>query len=278
MTTRRAFLAAAGTFAVGVGLGLYAWNVEPYWLELVRRRLPVAGLPAALRGRTLAHLSDVHVGPRVDDRYVRRTFARVRALEPDLVAYTGDYVTYADGVLERAAGVYDGAPRGRLGTFAVLGNHDYGPGWSHPEIAERVAAMLGERGVRVLRNEVVAIEGLQFAGLDDTWANRFDVARTVAALDPGRPALALSHNPDSADRAGWDGFEGWILSGHTHGGQVKAPFLPPPLLPVRNRRYVAGEVRIAGNRRLYISRGIGHLSHVRFGVRPEVTLFELRPA
>ena len=276
MIPRRAFLATAATFASGVGLGLYAWNVEPHWLEIVRRPLPVAGLPEALRGRTLAHLSDIHVGPRVDDDYVKHTFERVRALRPDIVVFTGDYVTYREGVFAQAAGVYARLPLGRLATFGSLGNHDYGPGWSHPEIAERVAGLLGERGVRVLRNEVAEVAGLQVAGLDDTWANHFDVARTVAALEPGRAAIALSHNPDSADREGWNGFEGWILSGHTHGGQVKLPFLAPPLLPVRNRRYVAGEVAIAGNRRLYISRGVGHLSHVRFGVRPEVTLFELR--
>jgi hypothetical protein len=278
MFSRRHFLATTAMFASGVGLGLYAWEIEPHWLEIVRRPLPVAGLPEGLRGKTLVHLSDIHVGPRVADGYVKHTFERVRALRPDLVVFTGDYITYREGVFAQAAGVYARLPLGRLATFGSLGNHDYGPGWSHPEIADRLAVFLAERGVRVLRNEVAEVEGLQVAGLDDTWAHRLDVARTMGELEPGRPAIALSHNPDSADLDGWDGYEGWILAGHTHGGQVKLPFLPPPLLPVRNRRYVAGEVAIAGNRRLYISRGVGHLSHVRFGVRPEVTLFELRLA
>ena len=73
----------------------------------------------------------------------------------------------------------------------------------------------------------------------------------------------------------WGHYEGWILSGHTHGGQCKPPFLPPPLLPVRNRRYTAGEFELTGNRRLYINRGVEHLTLVRFNVRPEVTVFEL---
>jgi predicted MPP superfamily phosphohydrolase len=72
--------------------------------------------------------------------------------------------------------------------------------------------------------------------------------------------------------------DGWILSGHTHGGQCKPPFLTPPLLPVRNRRYTAGEFALDGGRRLYISRGVGHLRQVRFNVRPEVTVFELHSA
>lgn len=277
-TSRRRFLAATATFAAGVGLGLYAWQVEPHWLEIVRRPMAVPGLPEALRGRTLAHLGDLHVGPKVDDRYLAHTLARVRALAPDIVACTGDYVTWEPAGLGHAERVYADLPRGRLATFASLGNHDYGPGWSHPEIAARVADLLRERGARVLRNEVAEVEGLQFAGLDDLWAGRFDLARTLAALDPARPAIALSHTPDTADEPGWEGFHGWILSGHTHGGQVKPPFLPPPLLPVRNRRYTAGEFALTGNRRLYISRGVGHLLQVRFRVRPEVTLFELRPA
>ena len=74
------------------------------------------------------------------------------------------------------------------------------------------------------------------------------------------------------------GYEGWILAGHTHGGQCKPPFLPPPLLPVKNRRYVAGEYALAGSRSLYINRGVGHLMQVRFNVRPEITVFQLAKA
>ncbi len=96
--------------------------------------------------------------------------------------------------------------------------------------------------------------------------------------DRQKPAIVLSHNPDTADLAGWAGYQGWILSGHTHGGQCKPPFLPPPLLPVRNKRYTCGEVAVEGGRRLYISRGVGHTLMVRFNVRPEVTVFTLQPA
>ena len=120
--------------------------------------------------------------------------------------------------------------------------------------------------------------GLQIAGLDDLWARQFDSTRGLADLDSRTPALALSHNPDTADLPGWEGFRGWILSGHTHGGQCKAPFLPPPLLPVRNRRYTSGEFDLSGDRRMYISRGIGHVLRVRFNVRPEVTAFTLQSA
>jgi predicted MPP superfamily phosphohydrolase len=78
MQSRRRFLRASATaVASGLGLGLYAWQVEPHWLEVVRRPLPIAGLPRALQGRTLAQLSDIHVGPPVADAYIVHTFERV---------------------------------------------------------------------------------------------------------------------------------------------------------------------------------------------------------
>jgi predicted MPP superfamily phosphohydrolase len=274
---RRRFLtlAAAGTFA---GVGAYTWRVEPHWLEVVRRPLPVRALPPALAGRTLVQLSDIHVGTRVDDEYLLDTFRRVSELRPDVVVMTGDFISHHPGFLDQIRTIYPAFPKGRLATLAVLGNHDYGPAWSHPEIAQQVVDAVRACGITVLRNEVRDVEGLQIAGLDDLWAKQFNPFEALRRLDSRRSAVVLSHNPDTVDLPVWDGYEGWILAGHTHGGQCKAPFLPPPLLPVVNRRYTAGEFSLTGNRRIYISRGVGHLTRVRFNVRPEVTVFELRQA
>ena len=79
--------------------------------------------------------------------------------------------------------------------------------------------------------------------------------------------MVLCHNPDALDLPIWEGVRGWVLAGHTHGGQCKPPFLPPPLLPVKNRRYTCGEFALSGGRRLYINRGLGHLIRVRI-MRP----------
>ena len=261
-----------------MGLGFYAWRVEPHWLELVRHRLPVRALPRSLSGRTLVQISDVHVGPRVDDDYVLATFRRVRDLAPDIVVMTGDFMSYREDVFRQLTAVYPQFPHGRLGTFAILGNHDYGPGWSHPELAARVVETVQSLGITVLRNQIHEVEGLQIGGLDDLWAKQFKPEQVLGRIDSSHAAIVLSHNPDTVDLPVWNGYEGWILSGHTHGGQCKPPFLPPPLLPVRNKRYTAGAFALTGNRRLYISRGVGHLLHVRFNVRPEVTIFELASA
>jgi predicted MPP superfamily phosphohydrolase len=274
--SRRRFLEVAAGSAAGAAL--YTWRIEPHWLEVVRRPLPIHALPAALAGRSLVQISDLHVGRRVSDAYVLDTFRRVQALTPDIVVMTGDFISHHDGWREQVNAVYPHFPRGRLATLAILGNHDYGRAWAQPEVAQELVDLVRPFGITVLRNEVREVAGLQIAGLDDLWAGRFRPVEPLRRLDAGRAAIVLSHNPDTVDLPVWGTYAGWILSGHTHGGQCKPPFLPPPLLPVRNRRYTAGEFALSGDRRLYISRGVGHLLQVRFNVRPDVTVFELRPA
>jgi uncharacterized protein len=275
--TRRDFIRlGAGAAAAAGATGFYTWRIEPHRLEIVRRPLGIRRLPASLAGQTLVQLSDIHVGPRVDDDYVLATFRRVAALSPDIVVVTGDLLSYHSRVFHQVADVYRHFPRGRLATLAILGNHDYGVNWAHPDVAQRLVDTVADVGITVLRNEVHDVDGFQIAGLDDLWSHRLDLDGTLRQLDANRGALVLAHNPDTVDLPGWEGYEGWILAGHTHGGQCKPPFLPPPLLPVVNRRYTSGEFALSGNRSLYISRGVGHLLHVRFNVRPEVTAFELR--
>jgi predicted MPP superfamily phosphohydrolase len=213
----------------------------------------------------------------VDDGYVIRTFDRVAARSPDIVVCTGDWITYrGPGQVDQLRRLLDRLPHGRLGTVGILGNHDYGYGWRMAEVANAVADAAGDAGVRLLRNEACEVAGLRFLGLDDLWGPNFAPGSLLQGHDPAHPAVALCHNPDGADRAVWSGYRGWILSGHTHGGQCKPPFLAPPLLPVQNKRYTAGEFALSGERRLYISRGVGHLIRARFNVRPEVPVFRLR--
>ena len=272
--TRRRFL--AGLVAAPIVTALYTWRIEPTWVEFVHRDLPIANLPSGLVGKTLVQLSDIHIGSQVADDHITDVFARVAALQPDIVVHTGDLITYAGPkTLEKARTLLGAFPRGKLGTFATLGNHDYGKRWSEPGVARQVAALLGHAGCTVLRNQQAQVAGLKIVGLDDLWGRQFRPQLALPQLAPGEPALVLSHNPDTCDRSGWSGYRGWILAGHTHGGQCKPPFLPPPLLPVRNRRYTAGSFDLGDGRNLYINRGVGHLLRVRFNVRPEVTVFRL---
>ena len=268
-------LGAAATIAGVLG---YTFEIEPHWLEIVERSLPIAGLPDTLAGKRLLQLSDVHIGPRVSDAYVIDSFRRGRALAPDIVVITGDMISYAGPQqFPQLRTALRELPHGRLATIAILGNHDYGFGWRMPEVAAAVERELRDVGVTVLHNDAAEVDGLAIIGLGDLWANQF-APQAVLAAHAGGPLLVLSHNPDTLDRAGWSGYRGWVLAGHTHGGQCKPPFLPPPMLPVQNKRYTAGEVDVGEGRRLYINRGLGHLIQVRFNVRPEITLFTLRRA
>ncbi len=271
--TKRRFLTSAVMGAATIGL--YTWRVEPTWLEITRRTMPVRNLPQELVGASILHASDLHIGPRVDDSYLLRVFGIIRDLSPDIVVYTGDFINSDTDLSKNAPSIMSKLARGSLGTFGILGNHDYGRGWRNEDAADGVVSLAGDAGVRILRNECVKVAGLQVLGLDDLWAGRYRLDDVLPQLEPDSASIALVHNPDAVDSAGWEPYSGWILAGHTHGGQCRPPFLPPPILPVRNRRYTSGEFDLAGGRRMYISRGIGHLTRVRFNVRPEITLFQL---
>ncbi|HVG08308.1 MAG TPA: metallophosphoesterase [Thermoanaerobaculia bacterium] len=277
---RRRFLRLSATAAAAAcGVGVYTWQIEPHWVEVVERDLPVAGLPPELAGARMVQISDLHVGPRVSDEYLIDCLRRVAEIQPDILVITGDLLTYSHPAGEAQYGqlrrVLSHLPHGRLGTVGILGNHDYGRAWSEPGVALRVMAEAEGAGIRMLRNSCATVKGLDFIGVDDLWAKHSDTRR---ALEQRRSeaAIALCHNPDAMDSLDWDGYRGWILAGHTHGGQCKPPFLPPPMLPVKNPRYTAGEIPLADGRRLYINRGLGHLLQVRFNVRPEITSFTLR--
>jgi len=272
-------LAIAGSTALGaMGIGAYARWIEPRWLEIVRRPLDIRHLPASLNGATLMQISDVHVGQQVDDAFLIASFERASRLKPDFVVVTGDLVTSHARVFEQLERVLRHLPHGRRGTIVTLGNHDHGARWSQPQHAQQIVDIVRASGATVLRNELREIDGLQIVGLDDLWAGCFRPTEVLPSLDLQRAAIVLSHNPDTVDLPGWGDYRGWILSGHTHGGQCKPPFLPPPILPVQNRRYTAGVFELDQARRLYINRGLGNLNAVRFNVRPEITLFTLMPA
>jgi predicted MPP superfamily phosphohydrolase len=278
--TRRRFLkrTAAVALALGTPTAGYAWRVEPHWVRVVRRDLPVAHLPPGLAGRTLAQVSDLHVGPVVDRDYIHGALDRVSALGADIVVVTGDFMTARGGEqIDRTLRAIARLRPGRLATYAVLGNHDYGETYRDASAAETLARRLGDAGFTVLRNATANVAGLTVAGLDDLWGTNFDPKGVLAGLDARAANLVLVHNPDVADLPVWGGYKGWILCGHTHGGQCSAPLFGPPVLPVANKRYTSGEIDLADGRRLYINPGLGYLRRVRFNVPPEITLFTLRP-
>lgn len=254
----------------------YAWRVEPHWVEVVRRPMPLVGLPASLVGKRVVQVSDLHVGDRVDNDYLRRTLRGLADLAPDYLAITGDFMTARGGEqIDAVVRTLAEGPIADVPTVACLGNHDYTRTFRNRQVATRLADALRDAGLHLLRNGSVEIDGLQWAGSGDMFSGECDVWTALADVDTDRGGILLAHNPDIADVGGYRGFRGWVLSGHTHGGQVRLPGIGAPVLPVHNRRYGAGHVRLDAMRDLYVNRGLGYTHRVRFGARPEVTVFTL---
>lgn len=267
-------LAVVGSFPA-----LYSWQVEPFWVEFVERKLPIRNLPVNLEGKILMQISDLHVGNRFDWNFLIESFHKAKKFNPDFVVYTGDFVNH--GTLEEQNDlkiVMEEAVYGNLGTFGILGNHDYGPGWKDIELSRSICRILNSYGIEMLNNEQNNRYGINFIGFEDLCSPNFDPLKVMKDLDQSKANLVLCHNPDVCDKDVWNGYQGWILSGHTHGGQCRIPGVITPILPVKNKKYVSGEIDLQDGRMLYVNRAIGHSYQVRFMVRPEITVFTLTKA
>ncbi|MDB5940491.1 MAG: metallophosphoesterase [Ramlibacter sp.] len=245
--------------------------------RIVSVDVPIAGLPAALHGFTIAQISDIHVGPTIKAPYLRGIVDAVNRLQADVVAVTGDLV---DGSVAELRGHV--APLADLvsrhGTFFVTGNHEYYSG------AASWVAELRRLGVKVLMNQHVVLERggaeMVLAGIADYSAHHFDPSQKsdpVAALR-GAPKDAavrvlLAHQPRSATAAEQAGFD-LQLSGHTHGGQ----FLPWVFFVRFQQPFTAGLHRL-GRLWVYVSRGTGYWGPPkRLGAPSEITRLRLVPA
>lgn len=276
---RRRFLKwGAGTVAGGaVGAFGYTWRIEPHWIQFVRRTLAIKHLPESLLGATLVHISDLHIGETVDETYIAGALHRISNLKPDILVITGDFMTHTnDQTILAVRRVLGNLQPARLATLAILGNHDYGRSFSDAKIGVQLANAVAAQNILVLRNQIATVDGLHVVGIDDRWGPNFHPEHTLPLIEQHSAAIVLCHNPDVADLPVWSGYKGWILCGHTHGGQCRAPFFGPPILPVQNKRYSAGEIDLLDGRRMYINRGLGYLYRVRFNARPEITVFTLQ--
>lgn len=274
--TRRYFLKAMRNGLIAGG-GLLGWTglIEPFWLDLNHQELAIHNLGKNWIGKRLVHISDLHAGAANRD-YLLKAIEAVNSLEPDVVLITGDMIDMTGGLVDLEI-VFESLRPARVTTIGCLGNHDYGHRFNDLATAQKVVETSTRNGIQILRNEKLTIDGLDFFGMEDPWSPRFpghsDILQRESTSD--RPAICLCHNPDVCDRDVWGEFRGFVLAGHTHGGQCKPPFLPAPRLPVINRRYTQGLFELDANRQLYISRGIGYSMQVRFNCRPEITVFTL---
>ncbi|HSD80373.1 MAG TPA: metallophosphoesterase [Solirubrobacteraceae bacterium] len=274
---RRAALAGGAVLAAGA-LATYAGWVEPRRLVVRRSELAPAGWPAGLDGLRVALLSDLHSGaPHVKRDRVGKVVDRLRAEAPDLALLLGDFV---DPAVALASAVHpeEIAPPlatagARLGTFAVLGNHD----WHHG--GERMRDALLAAGIPVLENDALPVAGapepLWVAGVADERERLADVAAALLPVPAGAAVLLLSHDPDVFPRV--PPRVALTVSGHTHGGQVNIPLLRRAVIPSRyGERYSDGHV-VEGGRHLYVTAGVGTSGlPLRFLRPPEIVVLTLR--
>lgn len=274
---RRKFIIKSLLATAGLSL-FYSWQIETFWLEFVHQDLPIKNLPSKLHNKTLMQISDLHVGNRFDYNFLIDSFQKAKAYKPDIVVYTGDFVCWENDKeqFEQLKIVMKEAVLGTLGTTAILGNHDYGSDWKEEYVADEVSKILTDSKIQMLRDEKAEVAGLNIFGFEELWGTNFHPENLTKTINPDEANLVLCHNPDVCDLDVWNGYQGWILSGHTHGGQAKPPFLPPLILPVKNRKYTSGIIDLDDGRMLYINRALGHSYQVRFNCRPEITLFTLK--
>jgi len=246
---------------------------EPFRLTVEHHQIHLQRLPRELDGFRIVQLSDIHHSPFTSREQIERAVETANSLQPDIVALTGDYVSKERAYAAPCAELLSGL-RARHGVYAVLGNHDH---WTD---AALITDLFRAEGITVLVNQGMRFEnnGAAFwlAGVDDTMVGLEDLPLALAGSSANEFKLLLAHNPIILRRAARAGVD-LVLSGHTHGGQVR----------LRSERNTAGRPRRRllkglarqGETQIYITRGLGTVVlPVRFGCPPEVSLLELRTA
>jgi predicted MPP superfamily phosphohydrolase len=276
--SRRDFLegSAKAAMALPFVAGGYGTFIGRDDFEVRETELRVKGLSADLDGLRIVQISDIHYGPYLDRKDLRRVVGMANELRPQIAFLTGDFITREGDPLEECLDEL-AKLRADSGLWGCLGNHEEFAKCS--DLAERYAA---GRGIQVLRQRA---QGLRFGdskinliGVDYQRQSRGYLTGVADLVDTSAFNVLLSHNPDvfpAAAAAGCD----LTLSGHTHGGQVTVEIVEQTLNPGRFfTPFVVGEYRI-GEKAAYVTRGVGTVNMpMRIGAMPEIATLVLRSA
>lgn len=282
-STRRRFLTAG--IAGATGLALYSGEIARHIIEVAQREIRLPNLPPAFEGFHIAQLSDIHLDEFTEPFFLREAVDRINRLHPDAVFLTGDFVTHeflprkwSIPSAWKCASILSGLQCTQR--YAILGNHDVSVS------ATAVTEALVSSSINVLRNTFSALDRgssrIWLAGVDDPVEGHPDIDRAIPEFIRNRanePIVLMCHAPDFADRllnhpAG--PAVQLMLSGHTHGGQVRFPFVGPMNLPILGRKYIEGLFHIQ-DLQLYVNRGLGTVGvPFRLNCPPEITSIILR--
>jgi predicted MPP superfamily phosphohydrolase len=267
-----AFLAVAGLLA-GIATAIWARFVAPFRLTVKQVVVQLPRRHVGLDGLTIAFVTDTHVGPHYPASALEPVVRALEAARPDIVLFGGDYISESPRFLKEAAPVLGRIGRtGRLGCWAILGNHDVA------NTRTRVIPAIEEAGIPLLVNTAVRIDtgkgDLWVVGIDDGLLGSPDLDAAYAGVPADAASICLWHEPDRVEEsAPYGSF--LQLSGHTHGGQVRLPVAGPLATPDLGQNHVLGRFQ-AGDMELYVSAGIGmYRPPVRLGCPPELTMVRL---
>ena len=312
--------AAKGAVVATIVAAVWGSGIEPRLIDEVRYEVRIPHLPIEWEGRTIAVIADLQVGMwSANTDTIRRIVERLTAMPPAAVLIAGDFIYFPsdeereDAVEElegedvadslrhatQAASIVRPLARSGIPTFAVLGNHDYAMMWPTSVPRRRVAAEVVEAlhraGIKVLHNEVVALRRpaagrdtvqrspatLYLVGVGPHLPGEDKAAAAVSTLPNDAARIVFMHNPASFLALPPDSSP-LAIAAHTHGGQIRVPFLPRwSWLSIAQEGGVVADGWIHGHgqrgNRLYVNRGIGFSTlPVRINCRPELTIFTLR--
>lgn len=251
---------------------IWARFIEPQWIRVQRTELSGVGLSAEL-----ALVSDIHLGVFKGRRFLERILADVDALPVDALLIAGDLTYEPQGQSQSLDALFAPLAHVRIPVYAVLGNHDQQrPG---PDIDQALRAALRRHGVHIIEGEIVQPRpGWRLAGLGDNWAGKDD-PRFLQQARSTLPTLVLAHNPDSALRLR-PADARLLLAGHTHGGQIRIPWLYRKAIPSaygfdRGEQFAQTP---AGPIRVFTSVGVGEVGlPMRLFNPPTIDWLSLRP-
>ncbi|BAY08063.1 metallophosphoesterase [Calothrix sp. NIES-2098] len=252
---------------------LYARVIEPNWIEINSLELTLPHLSSEFNGYRIVQISDIHRDRWMNSRYLERVISLVNQQKPDLVAITGDIVTRNSPTFIPTLKAPLSQLKSQDKTVAVLGNHDY------ENDSDAIIQTIEQSGILHLGNYVYTLKRgsamLHIAGVDDITAGKDRLDLVLQQLPEEGAAILLAHEPDFADISAMTKRFDLQLSGHSHGGQIRLPFFPPLALPSLSEKYYSGSYQV-GEMIQYTNRGIGMAGvHLRFGARPEITVFTL---
>ncbi len=253
------------TAIIGTVVACYARFIEPKRLEVTELDLASGENPL-----TIAFVTDMHIGPHFTAADLVPTIRALENLQPDIVLFGGDFISESPRYLrELEPPLTRITATARLGSWGIWGNHDVA------NIKSRMEPVLERSGIHMLSNEAVQLrDDLWVVGVDDVLLGKSDLESAFAQVPDGARVIAIWHEPDRAERM--VPYKPVImLSGHTHGGQVRLPGIGPLATPKLGKRFVAGKFDVEGMP-LYVSRGIGmYRPPVRFTCRPELLVLRI---